>query len=263
MNLTQYISNWIENFSGTAALCIKNLSTGKTFSYNEDVIFPSASIIKLLIMCEILRKVKIGRLKLDDKITINDDKKTHGDGFLKYLEPGHSFSVKELVTIMIILSDNTAANILIDMAGINDINAFSAELGLKNTILKRKMMDFDAARKGKENLTCAKDICTYFDLLYQGKIIDSFYSKLMIDILKKQHIDGRINLYLPQNITLAHKTGTLCNLEHDAGILYTAESDYIMCIFTKEGESNGKCREFIGNIAKSFYDEYINNSFRN
>jgi beta-lactamase class A len=255
VNFSEEIDGLIKNYSGTAAICVKNIKTGKNFFYNEDIIFPSASIIKLVVMGEILRKVDIGEITLDKKVIVTDSLITRGDGILKHLDAVHSFSIRELITLMVIVSDNTAANILIDMAKKEDINKFSKNLGLKNTVLNRKMMDFKAAREGKENITCTADICTFLELLYNGKIINEDCSDFMIDIMKRQQVHGRIDMFLPENIVLAHKTGTLENLEHDAGILYGNKSDYVVCIFTRNGKSNAECRRFIGCVAKAFYYE--------
>lgn len=257
MNFTGNIDSIVKNYSGIIAICIKNMSTKKVFALNREEIFPSASIIKLMIMAEILKKVSIGEITLDKKVVVCDSLITRGDGILRYLDTNHSFKIRELLTLMIIVSDNTAANILIDIAKMEDVNKFSENLGLKNTVLNRKMMDFEAAGQGKENITCAGDICTFLELLYNGKIINDAYSKFMIDIMKKQQVHGKIDMFLPDSIILAHKTGTLQNLEHDVGILYGNKYDYAMCILTKDGKSNEECNRFIGLVAKEFYCKYI------
>jgi beta-lactamase class A len=233
--------------------------TKKTLFYNADKIFPSASIIKLVVMGEILQKVDIGELILDNKVIVSESLITKGDGILRYLDASHSFSIGELITLMIIVSDNTAANILIDIAKMEDVNKFSRKLGLKNTVLSRKMMDFKAAAQGKQNITCVGDICSFLELLYNGKIINEYCSKFMVDIMKKQQVHGKIDMFLPDGIVLAHKTGTLENLEHDVGILYGKKSDYVICIFTSGGTSNEECRRFVGSTAKSLYCDYMNN----
>lgn len=259
INYDKTIDRVIKNFSGNCAICVKNMNTKKTILYNEDYVFPAASIIKLVVMGEILHKINMGEITLDDKVIVYDSLITKGDGIIRYLDADHSFSIRELITLMITVSDNTAANILIDIAKMEDVNKFSGNLGLKNTVLSRKMMDFKAAGLGKENVTCAGDICRFLELLYNGKIINEVCCKFMIDILKKQQVNGRIDMFIPGSIVLAHKTGTLEKLEHDVGILYGNKSDYIMCIFTSAGRSNAECRSFIGYAAKAFYSEYMNN----
>jgi beta-lactamase class A len=259
MNFGENINNLVKSYSGTAAIYIKNMETKKTFVLNKDEIFPSASIIKLLVMAEVLKKVSTGQITHDKKIAVSDRLITRGDGILKYLEVNHSFTIKELLTLMIIVSDNTAANILIDIAKMEDVNKLSINLGLKKTVLNRKMMDFKAAAKGKENITCADDKCAFLELLYDGKIINEACSKFIVDTMKKQQVHGKIDMFLPPSIILAHKTGTLEKLEHDVGILYGRKCDYIVCIFTKDGTSNEECNRFIGLVVKEFYYEYMNN----
>ena len=259
MNFNENINNLVKNYSGTAAICIKNMKTKKAYISNKDEIFPSASVIKLLVMAEVIKKVSTGQITLDKSVVVSNRLITRGDGILKYLEANHSFTIEELLTLMIIVSDNTAANILIDIAKMEDVNKLCVNLGLKNTVLNRKMMDFKAVANGKENITCAGDICNFLELLYDGKIINEACSKFIVDTMKKQQVHGKIDMFLPPSIILAHKTGTLEKLEHDVGILYGSKCDYVVCILTKNGRSNEECNTFIGLVAKEFYFEYMNN----
>jgi beta-lactamase class A len=158
---------------------------------------------------------------------------------------------------MIIISDNTAANLLIDMAGMDNVNKMAEDMGLRSTKLQRRMMDSAAARAGRENLTCAVDMHHILKLIYEGKAIDEYYSCMMPDILKRQQVGGRLNLYLPDDITIAHKTGDLDRLEHDVGIVYLPGCDYIICVLTNKTITNKDGREIIGKISKAVYDCYI------
>lgn len=257
MELKNAIEKIISENKGNVGVVIKNITTNEIIKFNEQRVFPSASTIKLVVMTEILRQVKEGEHSLDEIIEITKEIKTGGDGILKELNNGNKYTLKEILTLMIILSDNTAANILINMAGMENVNKMATSLGMNNTKLQRRMMDSAAARAGKENLTCAEDMSTFLQLLYNKKILNEQYSNIMIDILKRQQVGGRITLYLPDDVIIAHKTGDLDKLEHDVGIVYLDNCNYIICVLTNETETNKDGREIIGKISKVVYDAYI------
>lgn len=250
------IASIINESQGNVAVAVKNLSTDLEISFNEELIFPSASTIKLVILSELLRQCKLGKFNIEDKIKITEELLTGGDGILKELEIGHTFSLKELATLMIIVSDNMATNILIDLLGMDNINDTAIQLGLKQTVLQRKMMDFATKALGKDNFTCAKDMSHILELIYNGKAIDNESSKVMLDMILRQQVNGRLDLYIPEEIKIAHKTGNLDNLEHDVGIVLLPNTDYIICVLTNNLKSNKECRETIGLISKAVYDEF-------
>ncbi|WP_315122420.1 serine hydrolase [uncultured Clostridium sp.] len=254
MNLKEKINNMIKESKGDIAVVIKNLNTGSSIMINEEEVFPSASTIKLLIISALMKEISNGLIRLEDKIVLLNKCKCGGDGILKELDEGNGFTIREIVTLMIILSDNTATNILIDLMGMDKINDMAKELNLENTQLRRKMMDSEAAKMGKENITTAKDMCHILELIYSGKVVDEECSEIILNILKRQQVGGRINLYLPEDIIIAHKTGYLDRLEHDVGIIYHPYSDYIICVLTKNVETNKEGREIIGKISLEVYN---------
>ena len=255
--LENKINDFIKSQNGNIAVVIKDLSNNKEVKINENMLFRSASTIKLAIMSELLSKVNEGSIKLDDEIELTEALKTGGDGILKELNYGHKFSLEEIMTLMIIVSDNMATNILIDILGIENINKTIENLGLKDTRLQRKMMDSQAAKAGRENYITAKDLAHILELIYKGKNINETYSKIMLDVLKRQQVRCRLDLYLPEEVIIAHKTGDLDNLEHDGGIIYLPNKVYIICVLTDKTKSNKDGREIIGKISKMVYDEFL------
>ncbi|KUO68408.1 MAG: serine hydrolase [Clostridia bacterium BRH_c25] len=256
MDFKKNLEEIINSSNANIGVAIKNMNTGETIMINEGLAFRSASTIKLLIMSEILKEVKEGEHTLDEPVVFADSIKVGGCGILKELNSGHQFTIEEIITLMIILSDNTATNILIDMSGMDRINSMALELGLKNTELQRKMMDFEAAKAGKENKTCAEDMMRILELIYNGENIDEKYSSIMLDILKRQQIVGRLDLYLPEDTVIAHKTGDLDKLEHDVGIVFLPNCTYIICVLTSENNSNREGQEIIGKISQLVYNSY-------
>lgn len=263
MDLKKKIESIIDSTEANVGVAIKDLNSQDLVLINEEKIFPSASLIKLFILAEACKQVRDGKIKLSEEVTLTDEVKVGGDGILKELNSGHNFTIEELLTLMIILSDNTATNIVIDLISMEFVNNFIKGLGLNSTILQRKMMDSEAVKANKDNFTSGKDVLTILDLLYRGELINEEASTFMIDILKRQQVKGRLDLYLPEDVIIAHKTGDLDYLEHDVGIVYLENNPYIICVLTDENISNKDGREIIGKISKIVYETFLKEGYSN
>ena len=248
------IEKIISQVEGSVCINFYDLNKNNVFSINGDKKVLSASMIKLLILVELMKKISENKFSLSDTIMIADSMKTGGDGVLKELNTGHHFTLKELATLMIVVSDNQATNILIDFLGMENINQLGRELDLKETFLGRKMMDIEARKKGYDNYTCADDISSLLKLIYQEKLINEEASQLMLDILLRQQQGERLQRYLPSDIKIAHKCGDLDNLENDGGIIWLGNKTYILVVLTS-GMPNLQCKQTIGKISKFVYDK--------
>ena len=248
------IEKIISQVEGNVCINFYDLNKNNGFSINGDKKVLSASMIKLLILAELMKKISENKFSLSDTIMIADSMKTGGDGVLKELNTGHHFTLKELATLMIVVSDNQATNILIDFLGMENINQLGKELRLKKTFLGRKMMDIEARKKGYDNYTCADDISSLLKLIYQEKLINKEASQLMLDILLRQQQGERLQRYLPSDIKIAHKCGDLDNLENDGGIIWLGDRAYILVVLTN-GMPNLQCKQTIGKISKFVYDK--------
>lgn len=246
------INEIISQVEGEVCINFYDLDKNDGFSINGDKKVLSASMIKLLILAELMKKNSENKFSLSDTIMIKDFMKIGGDGVLKELNSGHHFTLKELATLMIIVSDNQATNVLIDFLGMENINQLGRELGLKETFLGRKMMDTEARKNGYDNYTCADDISLLLKLIYQEKLINKKASQLMLDILLRQQQRERLQRYLPSDIKIAHKCGDLDNLENDGGIIWLGDKTYILVILTN-GMSNLQCKQTIGKISKFIF----------
>ena len=251
------LETYLAAVSGTVAVSFRDLTTGEGFSIQGDRSVGSASTIKLLIMAELLDQIRQGKYSLTQKITVTKEMYTGGDGILKELEPGHSFTLKEIATLMLIVSDNQATNILIDLLGMDAINARGKALGLTQTVLGRRMMDSEARKQGRDNFISANDMASLLEKLYHKTLIDAPSSEVMLDILLRQQQGGRLQLYLPEELPVAHKCGDLDFLENDGGIIYAENHPYILVVLTSEMPSNKEGREVIGIISKAVYDSIL------
>ena len=248
------IEKIISQVEGNVCINFYDLNKNNGFSVNGDKKVLSASMIKLLILAELMKKIFENKFSLSDTVMMANFMKIGGDGVLKELNTGHHFTLKELATLMIIISDNQATNILIDFLGMENINQLGKELDLKETFLGRKMMDAEARKKGYDNYTCADDISLLLKLIYQEKLINKEASQLILDILLRQQQGERLQRYLPSDIKIAHKCGDLDNLENDGGIIWLGDRAYILVVLTN-GMPNLQCKQTIGKISKFVYDK--------
>jgi beta-lactamase class A len=255
-NLRGKIEDILALYNGRWGIVILNQSTGDRLEINRDMVFPAASMIKVPIMYEIMRRAAENSLSLDESLMVTDQNKTGGAGILKELRSGLALTVRELVTLMIVLSDNTATNMLIDLAGMEAINQTMTGLGLKSTVLRRRMMDFAAARAGLENEICAADLARIFEKIYPTSSLPQEYGAMMLDILSRQQIRDKLPFYLPWETVLAHKTGTLSGVEHDAGILILPGGSYIVCVLTGELAANYQGMQLVAAIGKTVYEYF-------
>ena len=255
--LTNRINHIIKNSSADIAVLVKDLKEDKViFKYNEDKKYVSASIIKVPIMIEALSRVDLGEKNLDDKFNIGDDNKV--DFSVITEQDLKECTFEELIEWMIISSDNTATNVLIDILGLENINDRIKKLNMKNTLLERKMMDFKAIEYGRNNYTSLNDMLIAMEGLYRGVLISSEMSLKAIDILKNQRDNFMLKRYIRDNVTLANKTGELDKLNNDVGIFYTKNHNYFIGIFVHDVKKNKDAYEIIGKISKEVYDYYKN-----
>lgn len=224
------------------------------FRKDEKMVVPSASTIKILIMVEALKQVQEGKYQLDEKFSIMEEDKV--DYSILSDLTTDSYTFRDLIMLMIIVSDNTATNVLIDLLGFDAVNHRAIEIGLQNTRLQRKMMDFEAAKAGKQNLTTAMDMALLMEKIYKKEVLNLDLCNLALDILKRQKDKTMLKRYIPEDVEIAHKTGDLANLNHDIGIIFLPQSTYLLGVFVSEAKSNLEAQQTIGEISKTVYDYY-------
>ena len=192
----------------------------------------SASMIKVFILGYAMEQAREGNLDLYKSVILRDVDKVGGAGILAGYRDGAELSILELLRLMITESDNTATNIMIDCLGMEKINRYIAAQGYSDTILQRKMMDFEAAGKGRENYTSARDLGDFFTKLYYHQCVSTEYDNLMIEILQEQTDDEALPSALPKAV-IAHKTGELVGAYHDGGIVY-GDRDFVFVVLTDD-----------------------------
>jgi beta-lactamase class A len=230
----------IGRHQGIIGLSIIDLVNGERLSIRGDQAFPSASVIKLPVLVELFHQIERGPLELSDPILMIASDQKPGSGVLQFLSTPHQLTLRDAATLMIILSDNTATNLVLDKIGIPPVNARMDSLGLKSTRLHSKVflrsfsVDTAGSRKWGLGVTTPEDIAEILARLYRGQIVSDTVSKTMIGILKNNFDYAEIPRLLPADVSVAHKTGALNASRHDCGIVYSPQRDYVLCILSRE-----------------------------
>lgn len=226
-----------DTFSGSVSLYARNLDTGASYGFNPDERVRTASTIKLAIMVEAFARVAEGKSKWSDELVLTKDKKVGGAGVLGEFSDGARIRLRDLVNLMIVLSDNTATNLILDLVTADAVNARMESLGFKETRLMRKVFGGGESREGKIEAnkifglgkTTPREMVALLEKLERGEVVSVEASKEMIELLKRQQDNNGIGRTL-WKIPKAHKTGALDRLRSDVGVLYTPRGRIALAI---------------------------------
>ena len=255
-DLKRQLSAEIERFDGQAGVVVEDLRTGWRLVHQPQRPFPAASVIKVPMMTACFQAAQEGKLDLNSSLVIRPADKVPGSGVLKEIPGRTTVPVSRLIDWMITQSDNTAANVLMSRLGMDYFNRHFQELGLKETTLSRRMMDFSQRRKGVENYTTAGDMARVLEKLYREDAVSPQASRAGLELLKRQHLRDRIPAMLPEGTPVAHKTGLERAVCHDAGIIFTRRGDLLICVLTQRKVRKGTSRpakRFIARLAQHAY----------
>jgi beta-lactamase class A len=239
------IEGLVRDFKGTVVLYAKNLDTGKTIARHPDTKVRTASTIKLPILCGLEAQIAQGKVRWDERLVMRGEDKISGSGVMRDLSDGTALTVRDIATLMIVVSDNTATNLILDRIGADAVNDYLDTIGLRDTRSLRKVRG-DAkqlkaptgwSRAGtlEENkrfglgVSTPRDMVTLLELLEQGKVVSPEASKDVISILKKQQLKDGIGRRAG-DVDVASKGGALDALRSDVGIVYTKGGRVAMAI---------------------------------
>lgn len=203
---------------GRAALFVAREDGTVRYERDAGAAYPSASVIKIPLLMTLYADVAAGRLSLDDRIVVGE--REPGSGVLRHLPDVGDLSVRDHAMLMTIVSDNTATNRLIEAVGLDRVEARLAEWGCTRTTLRRKMFDFDAARRGLDNVATAGELASLLLRLVRGELVDRATSDAVLAILEQTQHESLIRRYLPAGAKVAHKTGSLDTVRNDAAVIW-------------------------------------------
>ena len=209
---------------GVVGYAIVDLTSGERFTRLETTPFPTASTIKLAILYELLRQADARAIALDTPTPL--DRRRAAPGGLLYELSTPALSPRDLAVAMILQSDNTATNVLIERVGMAAVNQRMETLGLKGTALRRHMIDLDAARRGDENVSTPADLATLVVALHRGEGLSPDAHRTALEILRKPKATP-IRAGVPADVVVASKSGSLEGVAADAGVVEVPNRPYV------------------------------------
>jgi beta-lactamase class A len=239
--LDQRVRAEVAQFKGKVSLFAKNLDTGAVYQLGGDDRVPTASTIKLAIMVEAFARVAAGKAKWTDELVLTKDKKVGGSGILNEFADGLRLTFRDGVTLMMIMSDNTATNLVIDTLTADAVNARMEALGFKETRLMRRVFGGGESLEGKKEenkrfglgRTTPHELVTLMERLERGEIVNAAASQEMLDLMKREQ--GTNGIWRADwRLTKATKSGALDALRSNVGILYHPRGRIALAITCNE-----------------------------
>lgn len=262
----------LKGFTDTCAIRLEHLESGELlFEHGSAETMPAASTIKLAVMLETMHRIADGQLDLNEQL---------------YIQPAHKVaysmlsrmssvtcSINDLLLLMMSLSDNCATNVLIDHLGMSAINERLRGYGMQQTVLQRKMMDFEAREKGLENLTTLEELAKLLRIIHAEGVAYGLKESHLLQMRRYMStgtIREAMDKYMPEALCVAHKTGELDHINLDAGLIYTkayfdhlsrttqaplrmAAANYVLVVAGQNFKDNIEGRECIAKIGQMLF----------
>lgn len=238
-----------QHLDGVMGVAIEDLTSGDHYFLHEDEVFAQASSIKITVLANLYLQVQQGKLKLTDSYAVQSSDLVPDSDIMGGLTPGVTrLTLRDLATMMVAVSDNSATNVLIDRVGMPNVNAMLDSLGLRHTRLRRKMMDLQAAKEGRENISSPHEMMTLLDAIYRGKVLNKESTADFFSMLSTNK-DSWIPRDLPSGLKIANKPGSLEAVRNDSGIVFVEGRPYVICVMTSFLRNEREGEEAISKIS--------------
>ena len=254
------IKKYLESRIGKYSFFFEDLKSGYVYGYNENVSMTAAGCMKLPIAVSLIKAVEEKKLDFMDKIKIQSKDKVYGTGIIHEFNE-REYTVFELMVIMLIQSDNTAANKIIDLVGMEQINEDIVAMGLKNTKLNRKTNDERTVVSNIENITTAYDLARIWKHLSNGTFLSKDNGQMLIDILERQQIKNKLALYIQDDLKLeiSSKTGDKLSVENDTEYIHNEKGNFTFTVLSEKVPNSVYGTITLAKCGKMMWDEITNN----
>ena len=252
----------------TVAVAFRDLQTGRELLVNGRVSFHAASTMKVPVMLEVHRQARAGRLRLDERLPVRNEFKSIADGSAfsvapeddsertLYAKVGATETVRELVRLMVTESSNLATNILIERVTPARVRELCRRLGARDMRVLRGVEDGKAYARGMNNTTTARDLLLLLRAVAEGRAVSARASREVADVLAAQKFNEGIPAGLPEGLRVAHKTGSITAIEHDAGIVYPeGRKPYVLVVLVRGVKEPARAHRLIADISRAVYED--------
>lgn len=290
IGIVDRIQQLADGFDGVVGVAARDFDSDREILFNSDVIFPTASTFKTVLLYELHRQIDEGKINPAARIVLEDRMRVPGSGVLQDFDAGASLTVKDVATLMIVVSDNSATDIIYDLVGRDPVASTLERLGMHHTYLplgcwgilaglhnldpedpdltyealKRGLgesestWDNNALKETPENdISTPSDMLILLEKIERGEGLTGDSRDAVIDILLRQKFSDRIPALLPFGVRVAHKTGSVKGVRNDVGIVYAGDKTYAIALMSKRGESGVEAVRLLGEISKLVYDEIV------
>lgn len=253
----------VKNFASDVSIALIDLKSGEEYRSRDEICMKSASLIKMPLLWELFAQAESGETDLNERLRVSLSEKKDGGLLHKSIgEP--ELRLCDLALLTGAISDNTAANLLMERLGFDSVNKRALSLGMTRTSLQRKMLDAEAKKAGKENYSCAADIALFFRRLIFADGLSEKSASAILNILSAQKLQCKFAAKIPCDdvddleMILAHKTGELPGHEHDAGVFfYNGRSPVIAAVMTQNLKDRLDGVRLCADVGRIIYDSFI------
>jgi len=261
VRLADRLERLARDVDGVMGYTVIDLTTGERIDRLASATFPTASSIKPAILYELFKQSDEGRVKLDAPVPWDAKRAVGGSGVLFGLS-NPTLSLRDYATLMIVLSDNTATNVVIDAVGMDRVNARMQSLGLGDIRLRRRMMDLEAARQGHENVATPAALARLLMIIDKGEGVTAASREAMLSTLKKGKTSPMLR-GIPPGVPVASKPGDLDAVRADAGIVYVPGRPYVFVAMTswlQKDEDGERAIEEASRAAYQYFERLASSS---
>ncbi len=252
-----------DKLDGTMGVAILDLTSGQKLLLNADEILPEASSIKIAVLAELYHQEQqaatgaSGKARLRDLYTVRQSDLVAGSDIMLGLTPGVTrVTNRDLATMMVAVSDNSAANLLIDRLGMENVNGLLNSLGLHHTRLRRRMMDVQAAGEGRENVSTPREMVSLLEAIFRGRVLNKELTADYLKVLSTPK-DSALRRGLPEAVRSAGKPGALENVRTDSGIVFAKNRPFVIAVMTtylKDEKAGEAAISKISSAAYSYFE---------
>lgn len=253
------VSGVEQRLDGVLGVAILDLTTGQQLLVHPDEVFAQASSIKIAVLAELYHQAEqsaagtTGKAKLTDRYVVRASDLVPDSNILGGLTPGvTALTNRDLATIMVAVSDNSATNVLIDRVGMDNVVSLMQRLSLSHTQLRRKMMDLKAAAEGRENVSTPREMMQLLEQIYRGKVIGPPLLEDFFTVLATPK-ESWLPHNLPEDLRIANKPGALEGVRNDSGIVFLKTRPYVICVMTTYLASERAGEDAITQISAAAY----------
>jgi beta-lactamase class A len=244
----------VQAYEGVAGLHVVDLTTGDRFAVRDDFVFPQASAIKVPILLELFRRAESDPELLRKRVELTDEVRTAGSGVLQVLTDGGSaLSLEDYAIYMILHSDNTATNVLIDELGMDAVNALSAPLGATRTRLQRKMIRPEESARGNENLSTPREAALIMERIASCDLPMSGASCARVREILELYKGGPIRSPVPQSVPIAFKPGGITGVSTVWGLVGVPDRPYVIAVMSNYGGNGGAVVEAVSGLTYDYF----------